>query len=155
MQVILCAVADGLDRALHAALGGPDDHGCVGGKDPIAEQVNTRPSGRLTSSSAKSNSESDHPSRLVDGVGNGNVCLVLLEHGRHLFLSSSSSSSTSTLASPGLAPSHPNVVELGQGDRKYRLASRKFLSPAWLSDGCLPMFKAMNRKWITVCLLGC
>ena len=47
LQVILCAVADGLDRALHAALGGADDHGCVGGKDPIAEQVSAQPVGQV------------------------------------------------------------------------------------------------------------
>ena len=41
------AGADGLDRALHAALGGADDHGCVGGKDPIAEQVSAQPVGQV------------------------------------------------------------------------------------------------------------
>ena len=47
LQVVLCAVADGLDCTLHPALRSAYDHGCIRGKDPVAKQVGAEPVGQV------------------------------------------------------------------------------------------------------------
>ena len=85
-EVILRAVFDRLDRALHAAFGGADDDGGVGRKNVLAQQVGAEAVRQVDVEQREVERQRlDHAARLVERADGGHVSVVLLERGRHLF----------------------------------------------------------------------
>ena len=84
-EVILRAVLDRLDRALHAALGGTDDDGGAGRKDVLAQKIGAEAVRQVDVEQREVKWQRlDHAARLVERAHGGNVGVVLLERGRHL-----------------------------------------------------------------------
>ena len=85
-EIVLRAVLDRLDRALHAALGGADDDGGTGGKDALGKQVGAEAVRQVDVEQRKVERQRlDHAARLVERADGGHVGVVLLERGGHLF----------------------------------------------------------------------
>ena len=84
-QVILRAVFNRLDRALHAALGGADDDGGAGRKNALAQQVGAEAVRQVDVEQREVERQRlNHAARLVERADGGHVGVVLLECGRHL-----------------------------------------------------------------------
>ena len=119
-QIILSAVPDGCDGALHVAFCRTDDYGGVGRENALSQQIGAEAVRQIDVEQCEVEwQRPDHPPRFVDRANGGDVGVVLFEHGRYLLAQQQFvlQHQHACTFQGGLRHT-PNVGELGQGGYK-------------------------------------